>query len=163
MPAAVSRPTRSFEHGSRRVLRTLMGASCVVAMALSAASCAFPSSQSQSSSQSHAQSQLPSLDGAWRVMSSASGATQTIVFDSGRAQGDGGCNRWSAEVLANDDGDLRFGPIASTRRGCLDDDANRREAAFLTMLREVRGYRDAGAGVVELIGAGGNVIGTIRR
>jgi heat shock protein HslJ len=130
---------------------------CIVLLAASMMACA------------HSPATLSPLDGAWQldasggVTTQAGATTQTIVFADDRAHGDGGCNRWSADVLGNGAGELRFGPVAATRRGCLDAEANRSESGFLAMLGEVRGYRDAGKDRVELLDAGGMVIATLRR
>lgn len=154
LPASAPHVMPSSHREARRQPHVLVHWFCIVLAAFSAVSCAHaPSSPSIAQT----------LEGTWRVDSSGTGTTQTIVFDGERAHGDGGCNRWSAEVLANADGELRFGPVAATRRGCLDADANRRESEFLAMLGEVRSYRDATQGTVELMDARAKVIGTIRR
>lgn len=129
-----------------RVLRI-----CLVLLAASMMACA------------HSPAALSPLGGAWKLDTSGGVTTQTIVFADDRAHGDGGCNRWSADVLGNGGGELRFGPVAATRRGCLDAEANRSESGFLAMLGEVRGYRDAGKDRVELLDVDGMVIATLRR
>lgn len=104
---------------------------------------------------------LPSGD--WRL-SSDSGVAQTLSFGAdGRVSGDAGCNRWSATLETHAAGVMRLGPVMATKRACLDEAANRREAAFLELLGDVRGYRQPTMDQLQLLGAEGEVLATLRR
>ncbi|HYY97786.1 MAG TPA: META domain-containing protein [Pyrinomonadaceae bacterium] len=62
------------------------------------------------------------------------GATITLSFgDDGRASGSGGCNSYGGEYTERGEG-LSFGPLASTKRACLDERANRQEQRYLAAL-----------------------------
>lgn len=69
-------------------------------------------------------------------------AAPSLMLDPAQiqARGSTGCNTFFGryELAAER---LRFGPLASTRRACLDPDMNRQEAAFLKALGETRGWR----------------------
>ena len=104
------------------------------------------------------------LDGAWQVEHARTANGQTVVFEGDdRAHGEGGCNRWFADVLANGAGELRFGPVGATRRACIDTGAQQHETTFLSMLTQVRSYRLVAADRVELLDTEGKVVGTLRR
>jgi heat shock protein HslJ len=60
-----------------------------------------------------------------------------------QARGSTGCNTYFGRYeLAGQQ--LRFGPLASTRRACVDPEMNRQESAFLKALDETRAWRIAG-------------------
>ena len=68
----------------------------------------------------------------------------TLAFEEGsRASGNGGCNHFSGPYTQDGDG-LRFGPLVSTRRACVDDAGNRQESAFLGALRTTRSFAVSG-------------------
>jgi heat shock protein HslJ len=60
-----------------------------------------------------------------------------------QAVGMGGCNRLTGHYELNGDS-LRVGPLASTRRTCLDAATNRFESAFLKALDDARTWRITG-------------------
>ncbi len=60
-----------------------------------------------------------------------------------RAHGGTGCNIFSGPYELSGDS-LRFGPLASTRRACLDPEMNRQESAFLNALGATRTWQVAG-------------------
>jgi putative lipoprotein len=84
----------------------------------------------------------------------ASDRPVTIRFDSGsrRAAGSSGCNRYSAAYTFRGDGELTFGPGASTRMAC--PEGMELERAFLDMLPKVTGYEIVD-GTLVLRGADG--------
>jgi heat shock protein HslJ len=70
--------------------------------------------------------------------------TPTLAFEDGsRASGNGGCNRFNGPYTQDGDG-LRFGPLVSTRRACVDDAGNRQESSFLGALRTTRSFTVSG-------------------
>lgn len=78
---------------------------------------------------------LAELDGQPPVMDPGGGAP-TLAFEASepRASGNGGCNQFSGEYT-QEGASLRFGPLASTRRACVDEAANRQEMAYLSALQ----------------------------
>jgi heat shock protein HslJ len=93
----------------------------------------------------------PSLTGVtWRVtgvnngreavVSVVSGTQLTAVFGSdGRVSGNTGCNMYAGPyTLAGSN--ISIGPLISTRRACLSDEANAQEHAFLTALEASTTY-----------------------
>lgn len=62
------------------------------------------------------------------------GSTITLNFgDDGRASGSGGCNSYLSLYAERGNG-LMFGKIASTKRACVDERANRQEQRYLAAL-----------------------------
>jgi copper homeostasis protein (lipoprotein) len=57
-----------------------------------------------------------------------------------QARGSTGCNRFFGPYVLSGDS-LRFGPLASTRRACLDQEMNRQERAFLEALSATRRWQ----------------------
>lgn len=57
-----------------------------------------------------------------------------------RAHGATGCNTFIGPYEVRGDS-LRFGPLASTRRACLDPEMNRQESAFLQALGATRTWQ----------------------
>lgn len=82
-------------------------------------------------------------------------ATPSLRLDAAekRASGNSGCNSFSGEYVLNGES-LRFGPLASTRRACVDQALNRQEAALLGALEATRSWRTAGDSLVLSGGAG---------
>lgn len=84
----------------------------------------------------------------WRLLGlawmPASGSAPTLRLDSAQRQASGntGCNSFSGPYELRGDS-LRFGALASTRRACLDPQANRQETAFLDALSRTRTWRIA--------------------
>ena len=60
-----------------------------------------------------------------------------------RASGSTGCNSFSGSYELTGDS-LRFGPLASTRRACLDPAMNRQESVYLKALSDTRRWRVTG-------------------
>jgi heat shock protein HslJ len=65
----------------------------------------------------------------------------TLVFaaDEQRVSGYGGCNQFSGPYTQNG-ASLRFGPLASTRRACLDEALNAQETAYFAALESTNRY-----------------------
>ena len=59
-----------------------------------------------------------------------------FVADSNRVQGFGGCNTLSG-FFTRENGELRFGDIASTKRACADASLTQQEQAFANALGEI--------------------------
>lgn len=70
--------------------------------------------------------------------------TPTVTFpEASRASGNGGCNQFNGPYTQ--DGDLlRFGPLVSTRRACVDNASNLQESSFLGALRSTRSFSISG-------------------
>lgn len=70
--------------------------------------------------------------------------TPTLAFpEESRASGNGGCNQFNGPYTQ--DGDiLRFGPLVSTRRACIDTAGNRQESEFMGALRTTRSFSVSG-------------------
>src|SRR5688500_18635808 len=73
------------------------------------------------------------------------GAIPTLTFGAGdaRASGNGGCNQFGGP-FTQDGASLRFGPLASTRRACSDEAANRQETAYLRALESTTRFSASG-------------------
>jgi heat shock protein HslJ len=70
------------------------------------------------------------------------GARQTLQFDAsqGRVSGNGGCNNFSGGYQWSGKS-LKMGPLASTRRACVDDATSRQDIAFLKALQDTRTWQ----------------------
>lgn len=69
------------------------------------------------------------------------GTTVTLNFaEDGRASGSTGCNSYSGTYQVRGD-NLSFGRLASTRRACLDQNANQQEQRFLSALESANRFR----------------------
>ena len=60
-----------------------------------------------------------------------------------QVRGGTGCNSFAGRYELSGDS-LRFGPLASTRRACLDAEMNRQENAFFDALERTRTWRVTG-------------------
>jgi len=69
-----------------------------------------------------------------------------------QASGSGGCNRFTGRYELGGDS-LRLGPLASTRRACLDPETSQREKAFLVALDGTRTWQVTGDTLVLSSGA----------
>jgi heat shock protein HslJ len=76
------------------------------------------------------------------VRASADAAGPDLRLDPAQKQagGNAGCNRFFGPYELSGQS-LRLGPLASTRRACLDPEMNRQEAAFLQALGDTRTWR----------------------
>jgi heat shock protein HslJ len=88
-----------------------------------------------------AQSTAASLDGtSWTLTTSPH---ITLQFADGRASGSGGCNQYHGTYTVSGSS-LTFGPTASTRRACAEDERNRQETQYFDALSRVAAYEVAG-------------------
>jgi len=86
----------------------------------------------------------------WRLVSFGSagsedslvaGTTVTLKFgEDGRAGGSTGCNSYSGTYQVRGD-TISFGRLISTKRACLDQNANQQEQRFLTALESANRFR----------------------
>lgn len=103
-------------------------------------------------------------DREWRLVeingsaaSNAALAVPTIRFESsGRVVGNTGCNSLSGAFTASG-GELGFGMLAQTKRGCAAREGNELERAYNSALSATRSYRIK-SGRLELLDADGMVV-----
>lgn len=76
----------------------------------------------------------------------AGNARVTLETQAARLIGFGGCNRYSVE-LAEENGELKVGDVAATKRGC-PGARGEIEAAFFSALRAAEGFREEGKQLV---------------
>ena len=85
----------------------------------------------------------------------------TLAFGAdGRASGNGGCNQFNG-TYTQDGASLRFGPLASTRRACLDPAGTSQETAYLRALESTTRFSISGDLLV--LHAGDQVVARLRR
>jgi heat shock protein HslJ len=89
--------------------------------------------------------------------------TPTLSFAQGvPASGTGGCNQFSGQyTYVQSGGYLRFGPLVSTRRACMDEAANRQETAYLRALESTTRFAISGDHL--LLYATDQVVARLRR
>lgn len=77
------------------------------------------------------------------------GGKQFMQFDTGKGMvhGSGGCNNFSGSYAWSGKS-LKVGPLASTRRACLDEPTGRQEMAMLKALEATRTWRVEGKTLV---------------
>ena len=81
--------------------------------------------------------------------------TVTLAKDGG-VSGYSGCNRFSGKAI-RDGAQIRFGPLASTRRACAPA-VNDQEQKFHSALQNTRSYRLDGAFLLFFDGAGAPLV-----
>ncbi|MCA1749111.1 MAG: META domain-containing protein [Parasphingopyxis sp.] len=82
----------------------------------------------------------------------------TVRFaEDGSISGYTGCNRYTGSYEAGGEG-ISTGPIAATRRACLDPSANRMESEFLTALGGLRSFSIEDDGSLVLVAENGTEI-----
>ena len=74
-----------------------------------------------------------------RVVPGGDPLTLHFAADEPRVSGYGGCNQFSGPYAQNG-ASLRFGPLASTRRACVDPALNTRETAYFQALESTTRY-----------------------
>ena len=78
------------------------------------------------------------------VVSTVSGAPLSMLFgDNGRVSGETGCNMFTGPYTLSGSS-ISLGPLATTRRACVSEDANRQEQAFLAALSATTRYELTG-------------------
>ena len=84
---------------------------------------------------------LVSLGPAGSEASLVAGTTVTLKFgEDGRASGSTGCNAYSGTCQVRGD-TISFGRLISTRRACLDQNANQQEQRFISALESANRFR----------------------
>ncbi|WP_218509551.1 META domain-containing protein [Variovorax sp. dw_308] len=96
---------------------------------------------------------LTQLDGQQVMFGADPKIDPTIQFDAGtqRVSGSGGCNNLSGGYRRSGNA-LRIGPLASTRKACIDADRSRLEGRFLAALEATAGYTVKGGQLTLLDG-----------
>lgn len=90
------------------------------------------------------------------------GTTVTLKFgDDGRASGSTGCNSFSGTYEVRGDA-VSFGRLISTRRACLDQNANQQEQRFLSALEMANRFRLSSNNLTILSDRGRNVLNFVR-
>lgn len=89
------------------------------------------------------------------ITSVITGSTITATFDNGKLSGNAGCNTYNATYEV-DGSKIAIGPIASTRRACLDGLVATQEAEYLAALELARTY-SLGANGLTLLRDGGTI------
>lgn len=98
----------------------------------------------------------------WRVTSLAgedvpASAGQTLQFDTdGEMTGSGGCNRFTTSYDLGEG--IDFGPIAATRRACINPEISRLEHRLFTALGTVISFEIGEDGVLTLFSPNGPVL-----
>ncbi|MEJ6004602.1 META domain-containing protein [Paucibacter sp. AS339] len=103
----------------------------------------------------------PALEGSAWVQSAGAGSPAphgaTIRFEAGRVVGSDGCNRFSAPYKSQG-ASFELGPRgASTMMAC-PPEIEARTQAFMEALHKAKSYRVSGQGMLELLGADGQVL-----
>lgn len=90
------------------------------------------------------------------------GGVVSLRFSGGepRVAGYGGCNQFNGSYTQND-ASLTFGPLASTRRACVEPRANTQEVTFLRGLESTTRFEIVGD--VLVLYAGDQVVARMRR
>ncbi len=89
---------------------------------------------------------------------SFAGTTVTLKFgEDGRASGSTGCNSYSGTYEVRGDS-ISFGRLVSTRRACLDQNANEQEHRFLSALESANRFRLSSNRLTILSDRGRNVL-----
>jgi heat shock protein HslJ len=109
-------------------------------------------------------------DTAWRLESFSSGGSNTPVLSSnpitlkfgsdGSASGSTGCNNYRGEYHVSG-ATISFSRLISTRRACLDQNANRQETRYLAALESARRFTLADERLVIVYGNGPNRVNFI--
>jgi heat shock protein HslJ len=86
--------------------------------------------------------------------------TLAFAADEPRASGNGGCNQFGG-TYTRQRAALQFGALASTRRACVDEAANRQETAYLQALQSTTRY--AIYDDLLVLYAGDQVVARLRR
>lgn len=98
--------------------------------------------------------------GEWQLAGAPSGVpAQTISFlEPGRISGYGGCNRYTGTIESDAPGSLRFGPVAATKRACLEAALMQAESRYFALLDQVRGYALVNDDHLRLLGDNGQIL-----
>lgn len=92
----------------------------------------------------------------------SAGANVTLEFAAeGRAGGSGGCNTYGGPYTV-ENGSLTFGPLASTRKACVDQGVMELEAQYLAALQAVSEFELAGDSLTLTSAGGQSVLNFVR-
>jgi heat shock protein HslJ len=123
-----------------------MAMRCAIALCLLLGACAT-------------RAQPTTVSGDWQVLRIAgdtpNAPAPTVRFADGQVSGDAGCNRFSGPYHLSPTG-ITIGPLASTKRACLDAARGAQEVRFLDALQHARTLVLSG-GRLMLDGAGGEL------
>jgi heat shock protein HslJ len=78
------------------------------------------------------------------ISSPIQGTTLTLIFTSGRASGNGGCNTFDGPVKLTGTDGITIGPLASTLRACGDPARDTQEQQYLAALGLAKTYQVTG-------------------
>ena len=107
--------------------------------------------------------QLVSLGPAGSEADVVPGTTVTLKFgEDGRASGSTGCNSYGGTYEVRGDS-ISFGRLVSTRRACLDQNANQQEQRFLSSLEAANRFRLSSDRLTLLSDRGRNVLNFVSR
>ena len=96
------------------------------------------------------------------IESTAAGSTLTLEFADTRVSGNAGCNTFSgASTLSGHDG-IKIGPLATTRRACVDPAVATQEQQYTAALELATTYRVTG-NEMTLFRPGGTIAATFTR
>jgi Heat shock protein len=103
----------------------------------------------------------PGLDGTDWTLTSMSGKAPvggsiTLKFEQGNASGSAGCNQYNGAYTTSGS-TIELGPIAATKRACLEQALNVQETAYLNALSKVAKY-DVSGDRLMLRDAGGTTL-----
>lgn len=105
--------------------------------------------------------QLAELNGQ-PAMAVPGAAAPTLSFgaEDGRASGNGGCNQFGGPYT-QEGGSLRFGPLVSTRRACVNEAGNAQETGYLRALETTTRFWTSGDLLV--LYAGDQMVARLRK
>jgi len=81
------------------------------------------------------------------------GADAQVVFNNGQVSGSGGCNRITGSYQRTGSS-MKIGPLASTRRACVDATRTQVETSFLAALQGSTHYSIVGSELMLIDGGG---------
>ncbi len=104
---------------------------------------------------------LASFGAAGSESSLVAGTTVTLKFgEDGRASGSTGCNSYGGTYQVRGD-NISFGRLISTKRACLDQNANQQESRFLSALESANRFRISANRLTLLSDRGRNALNFI--
>jgi heat shock protein HslJ len=103
---------------------------------------------------------LPLAGTSWRLVTLGgedTAAVITLTFGENQASGSGGCNTYTT-TYAVEAGTLRFEPVFSTRRACLDEVSSAQETAYFAALETAAAYELSDAQLIITYGEGDQLV-----
>lgn len=132
-------------------METAIGRLAYAAALLFIGACTVPPPSAPLSTLENADWRLTDLGGGKALDGPSLRLDETAI----QARGSTGCNTFFGRYELDRER-LRFGPLASTRRACIDPETNRQESAFLKALGETRAWRIVGETLI-LVGEAGEL------